>query len=392
MKRRILFVIGLFIGMMFFNYSIVLANEEGEEGRDLAEDALSGILIEQNTGAVLFDKDAHEQLPPASMTKIMTLLLIMEALEKGDISKEEIVVVSEYAASMGGSQVFLEAGEEMSVDDLIKGIAIASGNDASVAMAETIAGTEEEFVRAMNEKAEELDLKNTHFMNTTGLPAANHYSSAYDMAVMTRELLKYEDITSYTSIYEDYLRQGEENEFWLVNTNKLIRSYPGADGMKTGYTNEAKYCLTATAKRDDMRVIAVVMGAETPKERNKMVSGLLDYGFQSYHTKQLFAKEETITQLNKIKAEPYHFDIVTEQGVHTLHKKGEEEPAVTTEVSIQEEWDFPVKEGTIVGELTVKENNEPVYTTPLIVKEDITEASILELTKRTLQKMVKAED
>ena len=392
MKRRILCMIGLLIGTIFFNYSTVLANEENKEETKLAEDALSSVLIEQNTGTVLFDKDAHEQLPPASMTKIMTLLLIMEALEKEEISKEDIVVVSEYAASMGGSQVFLEAGEEMSVDDLIKGIAIASGNDASVAMAEKIAGTEEEFVRAMNKKAEELALENTHFANTTGLPAADHYSSAYDMAVMTRELLHFEDITNYTSIYEDYLRQGEENEFWLVNTNKLIRSYPGADGMKTGYTNEAKYCLTATAKRDDMRVIAVVMGAETPKERNKMISGLMDYGFQSYQTEQLFAKEETVMELNKIKADPHHFDIVTEQSVHTLQKKGQEEAAVTTEVSIQDNWEFPVKKGTVVGELTVKENDEPVYATPLIVNEDISEASVLELAKRTMQKMVKAAD
>ncbi|CEI83802.1 MULTISPECIES: D-alanyl-D-alanine carboxypeptidase family protein [Oceanobacillus] len=392
MKRRILCMIGLLIGTIFFNYSTVLANEENKEETKLAEDALSSVLIEQNTGTVLFDKDAHEQLPPASMTKIMTLLLIMEALEKEEISKEDIVVVSEYAASMGGSQVFLEAGEEMSVDDLIKGIAIASGNDASVAMAEKIAGTEEEFVRAMNKKAEELALENTHFANTTGLPAADHYSSAYDMAVMTRELLHFEDITNYTSIYEDYLRQGEENEFWLVNTNKLIRSYPGADGMKTGYTNEAKYCLTATAKRDDMRVIAVVMGAETPKERNKMISGLMDYGFQSYKTEQLFAKEETVMELNKIKADPHHFDIVTEQSVHTLQKKGQEEAAVTTEVSIQDNWEFPVKKGTVVGELTVKENDEPVYATPLIVNEDISEASVLELAKRTMQKMVKAAD
>lgn len=213
MKRRILCMIGLLIGTIFFNYSTVLANEENKEETKLAEDALSSVLIEQNTGTVLFDKDAHEQLPPASMTKIMTLLLIMEALEKEEISKEDIVVVSEYAASMGGSQVFLEAGEEMSVDDLIKGIAIASGNDASVAMAEKIAGTEEEFVRAMNKKAEELALENTHFANTTGLPAADHYSSAYDMAVMTRELLHFEDITNYTSIYEDYLRQGRKMSF-----------------------------------------------------------------------------------------------------------------------------------------------------------------------------------
>ncbi|WP_080874320.1 D-alanyl-D-alanine carboxypeptidase family protein [Oceanobacillus timonensis] len=392
MKRRSLLMIGLLIVSMFFNYSTVLANEENPENQGLAEDALSGVLIEQNTGKILFDKDAHEQLPPASMTKIMTLLLIMEALEAEKITKEDMVVVSEYAASMGGSQVFLEAGEEMSVNDLIKGIAIASGNDASVAMAEMIAGTEEEFVKEMNKRAEELDLENTHFANTTGLPATDHYSSAYDMAVMTRELLKYEDITNYTSIYEDYLRQGEEDEFWLVNTNKLIRSYTGADGMKTGYTNEAKYCLTATAKRNDMRLVAVVMGAETPKERNKMVSGLLDYGFQSYQTKQLFAKEETVMELDKIKAKPHSFDIVTEQAVHSLYKKGQEEPAVTTDVSIQEDWEFPIKKGTVVGELTVKENNEPVHSTPLVVKEDITEASVLELSKRSLQKMVKSGD
>ncbi|MFD1065299.1 D-alanyl-D-alanine carboxypeptidase family protein [Oceanobacillus locisalsi] len=392
MKRRSLLIIGLLIVSIFFNYSTVLANEENSKNQDLAGDALSGVLIEQNTGKLLFDKDAHEQLPPASMTKIMTLLLIMEALDTEKIAKEDMVVVSEYAASMGGSQVFLEAGEEMTVDDLIKGIAIASGNDASVAMAEMIAGTEEEFVAEMNKRAEELNLENTHFANTTGLPAENHYSSAYDMAVMTRELLKYEDITNYTSIYEDYLRQGEENEFWLVNTNKLIRSYPGADGMKTGYTNEAMYCLTATAKRDDMRVIAVVMGAETPKERNKMVSGLLDYGFQGYQTKQLFAKEETVMELDKIKAKPHSFNIVTEQAVHSLYKKGQEEPAVTTDISIQEDWEFPIKKGTVIGELTVKENNEPVHSTPLIVKEDIAEASVLELAKRSMQKMVKSGD
>ncbi|GIO22571.1 D-alanyl-D-alanine carboxypeptidase family protein [Oceanobacillus sp. J11TS1] len=392
MKRLILLTIAVLIGNMLFTHSTVSANEENKEKAPLADNALSGVLIEQNTGKVLFDKDAHEQLPPASMTKIMTLLLIMEALEEGKISKEEMVVVSEYAASMGGSQVFLEAGEEMSVDDLIKGIAIASGNDASVAMAETIAGTEEEFVQKMNEKAEQLQLKDTHFKNTTGLPADNHYSSAYDMAVMTRELLKYEDITNYTSIYEDYLRQGEDNEFWLVNTNKLIRSYPGADGMKTGYTSEAKYCLTATAKRDDMRVIAVVMGAETPKERNKMVSGLLDYGFQSYQTKQLFGKEEKVMELEKIKADPYHFDIVTKSSVHSLHKKGEEESAITTEISLQEDWKFPIKKGAVVGELIVKENEQTIYTTPLIVNEDITEASITTLTKRALQKMVNSAD
>lgn len=389
MKRLKVFIIGLIIGNMLWGYPVAAAQENTGKQAPLAEDAISGILIEQNTGTVLFDKQAHEQLPPASMTKIMTLLLIMEALEAGEISTEDMVVVSEYAASMGGSQVFLEAGEEMSVEDLIKGIAIASGNDASVAMAETVAGTEEAFVQKMNKKVKELGLKDTQFQNTTGLPAENHYSSAYDMGMIAKELLKYEQITDYTSIYEDYLRKGEENEFWLVNTNKLIRAYPGVDGMKTGFTNEAKYCLTATAKRNDMRVIAVVMGAESPKERNKMISGLLDYAFQSYETKQLFAKGEKVADLKNVKAEPYQFGVVTQLPVHTLHKKGEEKADVTTEIAIQDTWEFPINKGTAVGELIVKENGQKVYTSPLIIETDIDNASMMTLTKRAMKNLVK---
>jgi D-alanyl-D-alanine carboxypeptidase (penicillin-binding protein 5/6) len=207
---------------------------------ELVRSAKSAILMEKNSGMTLYDKDSNKKLPPASMTKVMTLLLIMEELEKGNLKLDEMIRVSEHAASMGGSQIFLEAGEEMAVKDLLKGIAVASGNDASVAMAERIAGTEKAFVDQMNKKAKDLGLKNTHFKNPTGLPAEDHYSTAHDMAVMARELLLHDAVTKYTKIYDDYLRKGQDNEFWLVNTNKLIKTYPGMDGLKTGYTSEAK--------------------------------------------------------------------------------------------------------------------------------------------------------
>src|SRR5699024_6379742 len=259
MKKFVLLT-SIILSILFMPFT-VFGEENGENDTEqqlnLAPDAQSGILMERDTGKIMFDKNAHEKLPPASMTKVMTLLLIMKALDEGKIDKDETIRISERAASMGGSQIFLEAGEEMSVDDLLKGVAIASANDASVALAERIAGSEKAFVEQMNKKAKALGLENTRRQNTTGLPAEHHYCTDHDMAVMAKEVLKYESVTEYTSIYEDYLRKGEENEFWLVNTNKLVKFYPGVDGLKTGYTNEAKYCLTATAEKNDMRMNAV---------------------------------------------------------------------------------------------------------------------------------------
>ena len=366
-------------------------NSATEDPLDLASDAKSAILIEQDTGETLFDKDAHEKLPPASMTKIMTLLLIMEALDKGELKKDEIIRVSERAASMGGSQIFLEAGEEMTVNDLLKGVAIASGNDASVAMAERLSGSEEAFVKRMNEKAKELNLENTKFQNSTGLPAADHYSTAYDMAMIANELLKYEGVTEYTSVYEDYLRKGQENEFWLVNTNKLVRFYPGVDGLKTGYTNEAKYCLTATAKKNDMRVIAVVMGAPSPKERNNMVSGLLDYAFNQFETTRLFAKDQRITEVDWLKSKNRKVYIVSTQSISTLHKRGEEKKDIQTDVVLDENWKFPVKRGEPIGKLVISEGDSVMYEIPLTVETDVERASYIDLFKRSLKGFAKSE-
>ncbi|MGN8647125.1 D-alanyl-D-alanine carboxypeptidase family protein [Gracilibacillus sp. HCP3S3_G5_1] len=365
------------------NHVAIEVNEA--ESLELAPNSESAILIERDTGNILFDKNSNEKLPPASMTKIMTMLLIMEAIEKGELSLNEQVRVSETAASMGGSQIFLEAGEEMTVDDLMKGIAIASANDASVALAERIAGSEQAFVKMMNNKVEELGLKSTNFQNSTGLPAKDHYSTAHDMALMAKELLKHEDITKYTSIYEDYLRKGSKNEFWLVNTNKLVRFYDGVDGLKTGYTSEAKYCLTATAEKAGMRTIAVVMGAENTKARNSDVTQLLDYAYTKFETKPLYDKNQSVTSFEWLKADKQKVDVVTSDSVSVLYPKGTDTSQFDTKITINQDITLPLEKGTMVGKLQVVEGEDIISETDLIVLEDINHANIFQLFKRTFQ-------
>lgn len=389
MMKRFLQTGFLSIFVFFGSIHITFAEEQEEKSLDLAPEAKSAILMEKDTGKILYQKNEHEQLPPASMAKLMTMLLTMEAIDRGELTLEEKVRVSERASSMGGSQVFLEAGEEMSVEDLLKSVAIASGNDASVALAERISGSEEAFVKKMNEKVEELGLENTHFTNSSGLPAENLYSTAYDMAMIARELLKYEDITHYTSIYEDYLRKGQENEFWLVNTNKLVRFYPGVDGLKTGYTSEAKYCLTATAEKEDMRVIAVVMGVDTVKKRNATVSSMLDFAFNHYETKKHFEKGEVITTVDLLRAKNENIDIVTSEPIRTLHRKGEEKGNITTTYEITDTLTIPLEKNSHVGTLFVKDGETIIYKSPLIVKEEVQSASYMTLFKRVLRNLAK---
>ncbi|MFB1098895.1 D-alanyl-D-alanine carboxypeptidase family protein [Terribacillus sp. JSM ZJ617] len=351
--------------------------------------AKSSILIERDTGRVLAGENMEEQLPPASMTKIMTMLLIMEEIEVGKLRYDEKVRASEYAASMGGSQIFLEPGEEMTVKDLLKGVAVASGNDASVALAEKIAGTEDGFVQKMNEKARELGLTHTKFQNATGLPAEDHYSTAKDMALMARALLGHEEITEFTSIYEDYLRKDSDDPFWLVNTNKLVKFYPGVDGLKTGFTREARYCLTATAKKDGMRVIAVVMGAESPKQRNNEVSQLLDYGFNQYTVKQLYKQDQTVAKLDMLKARDKDVPVVTASPVSLLVKKGENLGELSSKIVYKPELSLPLKAGEQVGVLEVKADGKRISSTPLIMKEDVPKASYWLLIKRSFDDVVK---
>lgn len=393
MKNWIVVLCTAFI--VYVGISVPVYAEEGNSEKksdslNLASKAKSAILLEQDTGTMLYDKNAHEKLPPASMTKIMTLLLIMEALDNGKIQLDEKIRISEHAASMGGSQIFLEAGEEMTVKDLLKGVAIASGNDASVALAERIAGSEDAFVEKMNEKVEELGLENTQFQNPTGLPAEDHYSTAYDMAIIAQHLLNHEEITDYTSVYEDYLRKGSEDEFWLVNTNKLVKFYPGVDGLKTGYTSEAKYCLTATAKKNDMRVIAVVMGAGSPKVRNSIVSNMLDYSFQHFETTNLYKKGAQVAKLNLLKAENSNIEVVASQPISTVHKKGEKAEKFTTSINLNDSIALPLKKGEEVGTILVKNGDKILSKTPLIAKKKAEPASLVTLFNRTLKRIAKS--
>lgn len=300
---------------------VAFAEEKKAPTVDLTPNAQSAVLMDADTGTVIAEKNKDTKLPPASITKIMTMLLIMEAIDKGNIKMDEKVRVSEYAASMGGSQIFLEPGEEMTVQEMLKGIAMASGNDASVAMAEKIAGSEENFVQMMNERAQQLGMKNTHFSNCNGLPVANHYTTANDIAVMSRELLKHEGITKFTGAYQDYLRKESPNPFWLVNTNKLVRFYSGADGLKTGYTSEAKFCLSATAKRDNLRVVAVVLGEPNTKTRNAEVTKLFDYAFAQYTNYPLFKSGDSLGNFTINKGQVSTVPLVAKQNYSILMKR-----------------------------------------------------------------------
>ncbi|PFW88024.1 D-alanyl-D-alanine carboxypeptidase [Bacillus pseudomycoides] len=373
--------------LLFSSVSVGFAQSEKtevEKTPKLAEEASSAIVIEQDTGKVLFEKSPNEKLPPASMTKIMTMLLIMEQVEKGKLKLEDKVRASEHAASMGGSQIFLEPGEEMTVNEMLKGIAIASGNDASVAVAEHIAGSEEGFVNMMNKKAKDLGLKNTHFQNPTGLPAKDHYSTAYDMSIMAKELMKYPLIRKYTGKYEDYLRENTEKKFWLVNTNKLVRFYPGVDGVKTGFTTEAKYCLTASAEKNGMRVISVVMGAPTSKERNNQVTKLLDYAFGQYTTKKLYKRGEKIQTVKVGKGKKEKVDLVSSDNVSLLMKKGENMDKVKQEVIAEKKVKAPIKKGDALGTLVIKKDKDVLLKQTIVAKEDVAAASWWELFKRSL--------
>lgn len=381
--KRLLSTLLIVIMLLTFAPS-AFAKQDGKRTSELAHEAKSAVLIERDTGKVLYNKNSNERLAPASMTKIMTMLLIMEALDKGKIKMSDKVRTSEHAASMGGSQIFLEPGEEMTVKEMLKGIAIASGNDASVAMAEFISRSEEEFVKKMNKKAKELGLKNTSFKNPTGLTEEGHYSSAYDMAIMAKELLKYESITKFTGTYEDYLRENTDKKFWLVNTNRLIKFYPGVDGVKTGYTGEAKYCLTASAKKGNMRAIAVVFGASTPKERNAQVTKMLDFAFSQYETHPLYKRNETVAKVKVKKGKQKFIELTTSEPISILTKKGEDMNDVKKEIKMKDNISAPIQKGQELGTLVLKKDGEVLAESPVAAKEDMKKAGFITFLKRTM--------
>lgn len=357
------------------------------EDINLAENATSAIMMEASTGQILFEKNAHEKLAPASMTKMMSMLLIMEAIESGNLKWDEMVTASANASSMGGSQIFLEPGEAMSVTDLLKGIAIGSGNDATVTLAERIAGTEENFVNMMNKKAKDLGLSNTNFKNATGLDSENHYSSAYDMSVIAKELVKHEKILEFTSIYEDYLRQNTNNSFWLVNTNRLVRFYQGVDGLKTGFTNEAGYCLTSTAKKNDMRLITVVMNEPDSNTRSSETTAMLDYGFNMYQIDKILSTSSVIGKIKLELGDKKEVEVVPIEDVNILNNKNENERQVTYNVELNN-IKAPVKIGDVVGKLNVIENGKNIIKIDVTVKENVNKANIFKVFLRNLEDIV----
>lgn len=374
-----------FLCLFFIVFSVKA--EESKVDYTLAQNAESAILIEASTGKILFEKNSHEKLSPASMTKMMSMLLVMEAIENDVIKWDDIITVSQRASSMGGSQILLEVGEKMSVEDLFKGVAVGSANDAVVALSEAVAGSVEEFVEMMNKRASELGLTDTNFKNPHGLDEVNHYSSAHDMSIIARELLKHEKVLEFSSIYEDYLRKGTDREFWLVNTNKLVRFNPIVDGLKTGYTKTAGYCLTATASKNNMRLIAVVMKEPDTTTRNSEVTEMLDYGYAKYKLEKVVDKNDVLKEIKISKAKDETVKIVPVNDVNIIMNKSTKLGNITYDLNINK-ITVPTKKGTCVGKLSIKENNKIVDTIDVTIKNDVSKVNIFKLYLRTLKDII----
>lgn len=346
--------------------------------------AKGAVLIDAETGEVLFAQDAHKELPLASVTKVMTMLLVMDAVDAGKITLDDEVTISEYAASMGGSQMYMEPGEKHTVGQLMEGVAMASANDGCVALAEYVAGSEEIFVERMNEKAAELGMKDSHFVNTNGLPVADHYSSAYDIALMSKELYKHEETHVWFTTWQSTITvglPGKEKEFGLTNTNKLIKQYTGCNGIKTGFTSDAGYCLSASATRGETHLIAVALGCETSKLRNAEVSKMLDYGFANYETFVAAEKGQVMAMVEVTHGTPQTVNAVTAQRITTLVAKGKT-GEVTTSVQLDEKVPLPLKAGEKVGTLIVMKGGREAGKCDLVAECDVEKASFKELFKR----------
>lgn len=340
----------------------------------------SAVLMEIETGQVLYEYNAHEKRAPASMTKIMTMKLILDAISNNSFKMDDILTTSEYASSMGGSQIFLAPNEQMKVEDLFKSMVIASANDAAVVLAEKVSGSEESFAKKMNHTAKTLGCNNTNFVNATGLPTENHYTTSYDMALIACNLLKdYEDIViPYSSMYESYVRTDTNNPFWLVNTNKMLKLNNGIDGLKTGWTNDAGYCITTTMKKDGMRLVCVVMGAETPTLRNSDAMKVLNYGFNSYELITLKEKNEIINTESDVLLSPSKYNIVTSNKICFLKYKGQAYDDVKYEVTLYRNK-IRNQESKNIGLIKAYVDGKLVDEVSLDLEEDLRKSSYLEL-------------
>ena len=353
-------------------------------GLDLG--AASAVLMEKETGTVLYEQNPHEKLEPASVTKIMTLLLIFEALDSGRISKDDIVTTSAYAAGMGGSQVYLKEGEQMSVSEMIKCISVVSGNDAAVAMAEHLSGSEQAFVTEMNARAAQLGMTDTTFVNCTGLPAQGHLTSAHDIALMSRELIaNHPGIRDYTTIWMDSIRNGS---FGLTNTNRLIRFYPDATGLKTGSTDGALYCMSATAERNGMELIAVVMKSPTSAQRFEDAKALLDHGFASYTLADVYP-EIPLPPVDVLLGEEEQVQPQLSRSCRILVRKGEEK-LIQTQTTLAENLAAPVEQGQTIGRLEVLVDGTLRETIPLVASQSVARLTISGIFQQMLQQLMMA--
>ena len=385
MKKVIFFIICCLVLNLFpfFVYA--------DEKMDLIPNATSGLLMDVDTGKIIFKKDINNRVAVASMTKMVAQIIIMEEIDKGTIKWDDVITVSKNAADMGGSQIYITEGEKITIEDLMKGISMASGNDATVAMAEVISGTEVKFVKRMNDKVKELGLKNTFFKNCTGLDEDGHYSTAYDMAIIARELVtKYPEILRFSSVYEDYLRENTDNKFWLVNTNKLVHFYEGADGLKTGHTDNAGYCLAATAKRNNVRLIAIVLGEKNATVRNNETMDLLDYGYQNIRVKKLLSRDKILKKLKVDKADNEIVEIKLINDLVVSEFVGDVNDNYDLDIQV-DELKLPLKVGDVVGKVVVSSDGKVIKEGFLTVKKNVAALSFWELFIRELNDLFTGE-
>ena len=377
-KKICLFMIML---LMISSISPVYANE-------LAQGAQSAILIGAHSQQVLYCKNETKRLYPASTTKIMTMILLFEAIKEKRIKWNDTLSCSAYAASMGGSQVYLEENETMSVDELFKCVAIASANDASVLIGEGIAGSHQEFVKMMNEKAQSLKLVNTHFENCTGLHDANHYTCAKDLATMGAYLIKIggKKLFSVTSLYDSYIREKNQQKFWLVNTNKLLKQYQGVDGLKTGYTKEAGYCIVTTCKKNNLRLIGVLMNEDKPQTRNEDMKGLLNYGFSKYQQVKLYQKGEILDTLKMKDLIEQEVNVISLEDIYYLNDK-----ANTSKVKAKINYHdikLPISKNEEIGDLVLTKQGKRVASYPVYLEKNVEKMNFLNKLMRVYKSLI----
>lgn len=378
MKKRLVSITLIILLLASFSLETIAVEELDVKGK-------SALIMDANTGQVIYELNKDERLPPASIAKIMTILLGLEAVKSGKISLSDEVLVSEHASSMGGTQVYLDIGEVQIVEELFKAIAIRSANDAAVALAEYIAGSEAAFVKMMNKRAKELGMNNTHFKNANGLPNEEHYVSAYDVALMSKEILKYDIAKEWLTTYMYDMKVGKKKDKiqTLVNTNKLIKQYQNVTGVKTGSTNEAGYCLSASAKRGNLELIGVIMGADTSKDRFNEAKRMLDFGFANYDSLMIGEKGDIIDSIKVEKGHVSTIDAILKEDSFVLVSKGQE-GNVHKEVLLEESIKAPLEAGEEIGSMIISLNGKEIDRIKLVAKNSVKKASFLDMLKRSL--------